>query len=118
MCESICNRWVSILVQKQLEKDTERDLLEHRWLDLTRVTLPGLARKCTWPIFRDHCFQRVLLDAACGGCWYDRISGRPAYKAASGLILARAISIGERIISEPAYLPTLNRQSLQHRGKI
>lgn len=104
-------------VQEQLEKDAERDRLEQRWLELTRVTLPGMATKNRWPIHQDHCFQRVLLDAACDGRWYDRIEGRPAYKAASDMILTVAIRFGEGILHDPASLARLNRQSLTYRGK-
>ena len=104
-------------VQERLEKDAERGRLEQRWLELTRVVLPRVAKTNGWPISQDHCFQRVLLDAACDGRWYDRIEGRPAYKAASEMILASAISFGEVILHDPACLARLDRQSLTYRGK-
>lgn len=107
-----------MLVQGQVDKVADRNRLEQRWLELTRVLLPAMAKKNRWPISQDHCFQRVLLDAACHGQWYDRIEGRPAYKAASDVILAGAVSLGENILHDAASLQRLNRQSLAYRGKI
>ena len=95
----------------------ERTALEDRWLALTRNSLPSLADSRRWPIRNDHCFQRVLLDAACGGCWYDHVSGRPAYRAASDAILARAVALADAVIAGTADLVVLNRESLDYRGK-
>jgi hypothetical protein len=95
----------------------ERSALEARWLELTKQTLPALAVKREWPIRNDHCFQRVMLDAACGGCWYDHISHRPAYRCASDVILQSAVSLAESVASEVIDLNTLNLQSLRWRGK-
>ena len=96
----------------------ERLVLERRWLDLTRVVLPALAAEREWPISADHCFQRVLLDHACGQCWYAEISARPAYKAAADEILERAVQLGEGIATGSRDLTALNRQSLAWRGKL
>lgn len=95
----------------------ERSALEARWLELTKMTLPNLAVKRKWPIRYDHCFQRVMLDAACGGCWYDHISQRPAYRCASDLILESAVYLAESVASEVIDLNKLNLQSLRWRGK-
>ncbi len=92
--------------------------LEGRWLRLTRVDLPGAAAERGWPIRFDHCFQRVLLDAACGGCWYDHIEGRPAYRAARLELLERAVALGEEVLAGTADLPALNRRSLLARGRL
>lgn len=91
--------------------------LEHRWLVLTRETLPALAASRRWPISNDHCFQRVLLDAACGGQWYDHIEGRPAYRRATDAILTRAVAFADDVLIGAADLVALNRQSLAYRGK-
>ncbi len=93
-----------------------RAALETRWLTLTRKTLPALAPLRDWPIRADHCFQRVLLDHATGGVWYDAISGRPAYRAAPTEILEAAITLGERVRDGGADLAALNRQSLAWRS--
>ena len=94
-----------------------RAALETDWLHLTRVTLPALAASRGWPIRNDHCFQRVLLDAACGGRWLDHVTGRPAYKMIDDDRLATAVSLAQAVASRSADLAALNRQSLRWRGK-
>ncbi|WP_375273212.1 GCN5-related N-acetyltransferase [Sphingomonas sp.] len=94
-----------------------RAALEQRWLTLTRELMPTLASECGWPVRNDHCFQRILLDAAVGGCWYDAIPQRPAYRHAEATLLARAIDLGEAVVAGEADLAALNRQSLAWRGK-
>ncbi len=91
--------------------------LEARWLELTREIMPSIAAEKHWPIRNDHCFQRVLLDNACGGTWYAYISKRPAYRRADAATLERAIALGEAILDGSANLNELNAQSLTYRGK-
>ena len=94
-----------------------RDALEARWLDLTRVKLPAAARR-DWPVHLDHCFQRILLDNATGGVWYDRILKRPAYAHAPDDVLERAVGLAEDVLEGRANLVDLNAQSLRWRGKV
>lgn len=94
---------------------TTRDERQARWLELTRTALPGLAAERQWPVRADHCFQRILLDAACGGVWYDHIAGRPAYAHASDAVLAEAIRLGECVLAGDVDLPELNAHSLAWR---
>ena len=94
-----------------------REEREAAWLDLTRTRLPALAAERAWPVRLDHCFQRILLDNACGGRWYDHIEGRPAYRAAPLAILDRAIRLGEACIADDEDLAALDRRSLEWRGK-
>lgn len=91
--------------------------LQKRWLHLTRVTLPTLARTRDWPVRNDHCFQRILLDHAVGGCWYDHIAERPAYRHLDADRLAAAVALGEAVAAGSADLHALNAQSLAWRGK-
>jgi hypothetical protein len=94
--------------------------LRHRWLTVTREDLPGRAAQERWPLRADHCFQRILLDAACGGRWYDHVAGRPAYRHLDEERLAQAVSLGERLVADPDGLELLERldeQSLRWRGK-
>ena len=95
-----------------------RDALERRWLTLTRETMPSLAAARGWPVRSDHCFQRILLDNATSGEWYDAILQRPAYRHADAAVLACAIDLGEAVIAGSADLAALNRQSLAWRGKV
>ncbi|MEH3103672.1 MAG: GCN5-related N-acetyltransferase [Sphingomonas phyllosphaerae] len=94
-----------------------RDARERRWLTLTRETLPHLARSRDWPVLADHCFQRILLDHACGGRWYDHISRRPAYAHAPDAVLDAAIALGEAVANDAVDLHALNARSLRWRGK-
>lgn len=96
---------------------TGRAALEARWLDLTRRTLPAVARERGWPVAADHCFQRILLDNAFGGVWYDHVAGRPAYAHADPVALARAVALGEAALAGQADLADLNHRSLAWRGK-
>jgi hypothetical protein len=96
-------------------QDDARRALEQRWLTLTREALPAIARERGWPISADHCFQRVLLDNAVGGVWYDAIVGRPAYAHAPYPLLARAEALGEAVLAGADDLTVLNRRSLNWR---
>jgi len=89
--------------------------LEAEWLELTRGTLPGLARSRVWPVRADHCFQRILLDSVVGGVWYDAVEGRPAYRCIDTALLVRAVSLGRDVVAGEADLTALNRQSLAWR---
>lgn len=94
----------------------ERAALERSWLELTRSRLPG-AGGPHWPVRFDHCFQRILLDNAVGGVWYDAIPGRPAYRHAPDEVLREAVRLGEAVLDGGADLHALNRASLNWRGK-
>ncbi len=95
----------------------DRAALEARWLDLTRRVMPALASARGWPVRNDHCFQRILLDAACGGRWLDHVAERPAYKAIDDAKLTHAVAIAENVVAGTADLHALNRHSLDWRGK-
>jgi len=95
-----------------------REALEQRWLRLTRETLPALAAERCWPVDQDHCFQRILLDNAFSGVWYDHVEGRPAYARAPEDALAVAVALGEACVDGTADLAELNRQSLSWRRAL
>ena len=97
---------------------TDRPALEAEWLHLTRTALPEAAReRPDWPVALDHCFQRILLDHAVGGRWYDHVAARPAYRHIAEDALARAVALGRSVAAGEADLAALNRQSLAWRGK-
>lgn len=95
----------------------DRAALETRWLTLTRETLPALAPARSWPVHHDHCFQRILLDHAVGGCWYDHVVGRPAYRHLDADRLTAAVGLGDAVAAGTADLHALDAQSLAWRGK-
>ena len=92
--------------------------LVSRYIELTKEVMPHLARTSHkhWPVGNDHCFQRIILDAVCGGVWYDYLP-RPAYKNLTHDQAANAVKLCNDIISGDADLIVLNKQSLQWRGK-
>ncbi|MEM6729772.1 MAG: hypothetical protein AAF618_14805 [Pseudomonadota bacterium] len=96
----------------------DRDALIDRYLALTRVTLPAMARERgrQWPVRFDHCFQRILLDHVAGGVWYDEIR-RPAFRHMTEDQAERAVALAEAIAQGRADLNALNAQSLAWRGK-
>ena len=98
-------------------ESVDRPAAETRWLKLTRETLPAVARTRRWPVAADHCFQRIFLDNACDGVWYDRIPGRPAYAYADRGLLDRAIALAEAALADEVDLAGLNRRSLAWRRK-
>lgn len=91
---------------------SNRAALEARWLHLTREVMPGLAAARGWPVRYDHCFQRILLDNACGDRWYDHVPRRPAYRHADEAILARAVALADGVIAAEIDLAALNARSL------
>lgn len=100
--------------------DDHRARLEARWHAVVREELPAVARHEQWPLRLDHCFARVLLDAVCGGRWYDHVEGRPAYRHLDTERLARAVALGEELVAAPdgrALLEQLDDQSLRWRDK-
>jgi hypothetical protein len=96
----------------------DRAALERRWMALTNEALPTAARgRRDWPVRLNHCFQRILLDHATGGPWYDAIPRRPAYRHAPDTVLRAAVALGEAVLAGEADLAALNRLSLDWRGK-
>jgi len=95
--------------------DRSRAALQDRWLDLTRRILPEQAAERAWPVRADHCFQRIFLDNACGGVWYDAVAGRPAYAHATDAVLRAAVDMAEDAAAGRAELTALNARSLAWR---
>jgi hypothetical protein len=88
-----------------------------RWRDLVERRLPEAAgTRPDWPVRLDHCFARILLDHACGGPWRESVPA-PAWANMPPDRLARAIELGEAVLTDRADLSALNRRSLAWRGK-
>ena len=82
--------------------------------------LPKLASTHKWPIRWDHCFQRVALDAAFGGCWYDHLDRKkgPAIKQIATADLSRAVAAARRMEEQgEVAVVELDDASLRWRGK-
>lgn len=75
------------------------------------------ARRADWPIRRDHCFARVVLDNVYDAPWRDRIAP-PAWRHMDEAHLARAVELARRVVEGEADLRELNRRSLGLRGKL
>ena len=87
------------------------------WQVLYKTRLPFAARtRRDWPIYRDHCFARILLDNAVGQSWRDVISA-PAWRNTPLPVLQTAIDLGEAVLSDDADIFALNDASLRMRGK-
>lgn len=97
----------------------DRYVLQDRYLELTRDLLPRAARQRGWRVHHDHCFMRIALDHACGGCWYHHLDRRlRAYKQLTTSQLGAAVACAEQMLAEgEAAVERLNRQSLVWRGK-
>jgi len=96
-----------------------RPELEQRYLELVRRRLPAAARDGGWVLREDHCFGRVLLDDAVGGCWYDALDRRrTAFRQLDDEQLAGAVALAERLLVEgDPLLRELDARSLAWRGK-
>jgi hypothetical protein len=90
-----------------------------RYRALVRDELPAAARAGGWVLREDHCFGRVLLDHAVGGCWYDVLDRRrTAFLQLTDEQLTHAVALGERLLVEgDPLLRRLDERSLAWRGK-
>lgn len=99
----------------------KRQELCARYRQLVRHDLPQLGQAGRWVVTKDHCFGRILLDHAVGGCWYEVLDRRrsPAFDQLDDERLAAAVALAERIVREgDSLLRRLNTQSLAWRGKL
>lgn len=102
------------------EDAARRAALLQRYRALVDDELPQAARTEHWSLRLNHCFGRVLLDDAVGGCWYDHLDRRagPAYRQLDDAQLAGAVALGERLLTEgDPLLRELDARSLAWRGK-
>ncbi|MGU3436046.1 hypothetical protein ACNHUS_23900 [Actinomycetes bacterium M1A6_2h] len=99
----------------------DRDELRARYRHLVMTELPSLGDAGHWVVVKNHCFGRILLDHAVGGCWYDVLDRRrsPAFDQLDDEQLASAVAMAEDIVREgDSLLRRLNTQSLVWRGKV
>ncbi|MCO7218713.1 hypothetical protein [Klenkia sp. PcliD-1-E] len=96
-----------------------REQLLARYRDLVLHRLPARARAEGWVVTADHCFGRIVLDHAVGGCWYGVLDrGRsPAFEQLDDGRLAAAVALAERVEAEgDPLLRELDARSLAWRG--
>ena len=93
--------------------------LQTLWLRRMRQDLPAAsAHRHDWPIRRDHCFGRVILDAVCGAPWREVLAA-PAWRHLTPDQLARAVELADAILAGEADLNRLNAASLAlRRGRV
>ena len=104
--------------------------LQKRYLELVNKDLPERAKQYNceansmagtavrYPVYLNHCFGRVLLDALFNDCWYHHLDqSKTAYKQLSSAQLEQAINLGEAMLSSPSLVQSLNQKSLTYRGK-
>jgi hypothetical protein len=99
---------------------TDRAALLRRYRELVLDELPRRAREGRWVVVNDHCFGRIVLDHAVGGCWYDALDRRrsPAFAQLDDERLAAAVALAERIAADgDPLLRELDARSLAWRGK-
>lgn len=97
-----------------------RDELLARYRELVLHELPRRARAGRWVVTADHCFGRIVLDAAVGGCWYDVLDRRrsPAFAQLDDAQLAAAVDLAERMVVEgDPLVREADARSLAWRGK-
>lgn len=124
-----------------MAKDSNIEDLQSAWKEMFQKTLPAAATskssaqvgsshlesqaawqltvyKPKWPVHVDHCFARIILDAAVGidTPWMSKIKS-PAYKNMSREQLEASIKLGHAILDGEADLVELDSQSLELRGK-
>lgn len=102
---------------QQTLSGTDISALRKVYLQKVTEELPAKAQATdSWPITRDHCFARVVLDNIFEDKWSHHISRPPAYKQLSEDQLQAAIGIADRMLTEgrPA-VEALNEQSLRWR---
>jgi hypothetical protein len=97
----------------------DRAELEARYRRLVLAELPRRAAAERWVVRADHCFGRIFLDHAVGGCWYDVLDRRrsPAFAQLDDERLASAVRLAEQVgVEGDPLLRRLNDQSLAWRG--
>lgn len=87
------------------------------WRALVEGRLPKAAQYYHWPVTRDHCFARILLDVTFDAPWRDVVEP-PAWANAPVSALQSAVFLGHAVLEGRADLYELNRKALQLRGKL
>lgn len=92
--------------------------LRAKYLQLINEQLPNKAKQADMPVRFNHCFARIVLDHVFEDCWYNPLSRKqPACRQLSKAQLEKAISVADSMLQSLELSVSLNRQSLEWRGK-
>jgi hypothetical protein len=98
--------------------------LRKEWAALYSKTLPQMAgqrdpAQSRWPVTRDHCFARIILDNVIGKGKqrWDETLPRPAIRNMSKTQLQESIAMAVAIMAGDVNLVQLDEASLRCRGK-
>ncbi|BAQ44931.1 GNAT family N-acetyltransferase [Methylobacterium aquaticum] len=95
----------------------DAEVQRRRWRALVDERLPEAASgRPDWPVSRNHCFARILLDNACGGPWRESVAP-PAWANMPPERLDVALALGEAVLEGRQDLAVLNHRSLLWRRK-
>ena len=110
----------SVLMAPAAAMQHQHAALTAEYLRLTKEELPRRAVASKFPIRFDHCFQRVALDYAFQGCWYEHLDRKrgPAIKQIGTEALSRAVAACRRMEAEGVdAVRELDDMSLRWRNK-
>lgn len=95
-------------------------LFQQEYLFLTNEVIPERAKRDNWPIWENHCLQRILLDHLFGDAWHRHLpqGQTPAYRQLHlhqlGLLLYRTHQL---LWSSTEDVAALHQRSLTWRQK-
>lgn len=96
-----------------------KEALKTRLLQIAREDFPAAARAGKYPIRFDHCLLRVVYDNLFGAQWQTVLDPKkPAIHQLSTEELENAIELAEAVTADKETCATLNRKSLEFRGKL
>lgn len=94
--------------------------LLQRYSQLVNSDLPAAAKASKqYPVWLNHCFGRIILDAVCGQQWREvLVERKPGYRQLSSQQLQKAVIVAETMLVSPCVCHDLNVESLRYRGKL
>ncbi|PPK86074.1 hypothetical protein CLV84_2991 [Neolewinella xylanilytica] len=87
-------------------------------MDMANRQFPAVARAGGYPIYRNHCFLRVVYDHLFQKKWQAALDNKkPAIHQLDETQLRRAIHLGNQLMADRQCCEIMNRKSLEWRGK-
>lgn len=98
---------------------SNREMVVKHINEICDEELPDMAKQGGWPVRFDHCFRRLVYDAACEDEWYDHVDGDSFIDDATKGQLTRALDHAARLLYDGAdYAWQLQEQSMLWRGEM